>query len=59
MNARGQDGNSMPVNQVVKEAMTIIVVGHEATASTLNIDLVSALPKPGSRDAAPGRACAG
>ena len=37
MNARGQDGNSMPVNQVVKEAMTIIVVGHEATASTLNM----------------------
>ena len=37
MNARGQDGDSMPVNQVVKEAMTIIVVGHEATASTLNM----------------------
>ncbi len=37
MNARGQDGDSMPDSQVVKEAMTIIVAGHETTASTLNM----------------------
>jgi cytochrome P450 len=34
MNARGQDGDSMPDSQAVKEAMTIIVAGHETTAST-------------------------
>ena len=37
MNARGQDGESMPDSQVVKEAMTIIVAGHETTASTLSM----------------------
>jgi enediyne biosynthesis protein E7 len=37
MNARGQGGCSMPEDQVVKETMTIVVAGHETTASTLNM----------------------
>jgi cytochrome P450 len=37
MNARGQDGCAMPYDQVVKETMTIVVAGHETTASTLNM----------------------
>ena len=37
MNARGQGGCSMADDQVVKETMTIIVAGHETTASTLNM----------------------
>ena len=37
MNARGQGGCSMPNDQVVKETMTIVVAGHETTASTLSM----------------------
>ena len=37
MNARGQGGCSMPDDQIVKETMTIVVAGHETTASTLNM----------------------
>ena len=37
MNARGPGGCSMPDDQVVKETVTIIVAGHETTASTLNM----------------------
>ena len=37
MNPRGQGGCSMPDDQVVKETMTIVVAGHETTASTLSM----------------------
>ena len=35
--ARDQSGEPMPVDQLVKEITTIIVAGHETTASTLNL----------------------
>jgi cytochrome P450 len=37
MKARDDGGNAMPNSQVVKEIMTILVAGHETTASTLNM----------------------
>jgi cytochrome P450 len=37
MQARDRSGQPMPDKQVVKEIMTIIVAGHETTASTLNM----------------------
>ena len=37
MKARDQTGRPMPDEQLVKEITTIIVAGHETTASTLNL----------------------
>jgi cytochrome P450 len=54
MNARGQDGDSMPDSQAVKEAMTSSPGMRLLPAP--KYDLVSGLPKPGSRDAALGGA---
>jgi cytochrome P450 len=37
MEARDQSGQAMPDGQLVREIKTIIVAGHETTASTLNL----------------------
>lgn len=36
MEARGDNGQVMPENQLVSEIMTLVVAGHETTAGTLN-----------------------
>ncbi|MGC2705319.1 MAG: cytochrome P450 [Candidatus Acidiferrales bacterium] len=37
MSARDQTGQPMPDDQLIKEITTIVVAGHETTASTLNL----------------------
>ncbi len=37
MEARDQSGQPMPDDQLIKEITTIVVAGHETTASTLNL----------------------
>ena len=56
MNARDKEtGAPMSDRELIDEIMTLVVAGHETTASGAQLDLVSDLAAPASRGAAARR----